>query len=81
MNGTRTFMGGAVVIPVILEICTAPEMIPTLKWSSNRLRNDPNFYSRRPRNHPQLILGMEELLAQNRQDWRTFVAALHAAGR
>ena len=34
------------------------------KWSSNRLRNDPNFYSRRPRNHPQLILGMEELLAQ-----------------
>ena len=27
MNGTRTFMGGAVVIPVILEICTAPEMI------------------------------------------------------
>ena len=31
MNGTRTFMGGAVVILVILEICTAPEMIPTLK--------------------------------------------------
>ena len=45
--------------------CTAPEMIPTpqwpptLKWSPNRHRNDPHFSSRRPRNDPQLILGME----------------------
>ena len=45
--------------------CTASEMIPTpqwpptLKWSPNRHRNDPHFSSRRPRNDPQLILGME----------------------
>ena len=47
------------------EVCTAPEMIPTpkwsptLKWSPNRLRNDPLFSLRRPRNDPQLIRGKE----------------------
>ena len=34
--------------------CTAPEMIPTPKWSPT-LKWSPN----RPRNDPQLILGME----------------------
>ena len=52
------------------DICTAPEMIPTpkwsltLKWSPNRPRNDPHFSSRRPRNDPQLILGMELVFRQ-----------------
>ena len=36
------------------DICTAPEMIPTPKWSPT-LKWSPN----RPRNDPQLILGME----------------------
>ena len=39
------------------EACTAHEMIPTPKWY--RLRTDPHFSSRLPRNDPQLILGME----------------------
>ena len=38
-------------------ICTAPEMISTPK--RYRPRNDPYFSTRRPRNDPQLILGME----------------------
>ena len=40
-----------------IQTCTAPEMIPTPKWY--RPRNDPDFSSRRPRNDPLLILGME----------------------
>ena len=48
-----------------IQTCTAPEMIPTpkwspsLKWSPNWPQNDPHFSSRRPRNVPHLILGME----------------------
>ena len=36
-----------------------PKWSRTLKWSPNRPRNYPHFSSRRPRNDPQLILGME----------------------
>ena len=41
------------------EMIPNPEMIPksTPKWYLPR--NDPHFSSRRPRNDPQLILGME----------------------
>ena len=41
------------------DICTAPEMIPTPKWSPT-LKWSPN----RPRNDPQLILGMELVFRQ-----------------
>lgn len=48
------------------EICHCREIILELgrsvqppKWSPNRPRNDHHFFSRRPRNDPQLILGME----------------------
>ena len=65
--------------------CTAPEIIPTpklsptLKWSPNRPRNGPHLSSRRPRNDPQLILGMEwysfmELL---RVCWSVYVLESH----
>ena len=37
------------------DVCTAPEMIPTPKWSPNRPRNDPQFSSCRPRSDPQGI--------------------------
>ena len=51
-------------------ICTAPKWSrpqndfqplndPNLTPKWYRLRNDPHFSSRRPRNDPQLILGME----------------------
>ena len=42
------------------KVCTAPEMIPAPRQiDPEMIPIMPHFLSRRPRNDPQLILGME----------------------
>ena len=54
-----------------------PKWFPTLKWSQNRPRNDAHFSSRRPRNDPQLILGMQWYTrTMDRAKYTTLIKAL-----
>ena len=41
------------------EMIPCPEMIPKLTPKLSRPRNDPHFFSPRPRNDPQLVFEME----------------------
>ena len=49
----------SIVTPMFKLGLYSPEMIPNPEMIPKSTRNDPHFSSRRPRNDPQLILGIE----------------------